>query len=157
MKINCIAIAVCLGLVPLASASAAAVEQTLKFKAAIPDEDFTITPETPWPTDDINLAYHDATQEINSYNMSMSIVSKTHDIMAKLGKDPLLSLDTDENIGILMNVSIDGAALNTFGRKVHTRAPLGRTHNLSIRTHYPASRYPAGTYTGNIVLIFDVE
>lgn len=157
VKINCMAIAACLGLALPGDASAVPVEQTLKFKASVPEEDFTVTPNTPWPTGVINLNYNNATQEFGVYRMSMTIDSKTHDINAKLEEDPNLSLSTDKNILMLMNVQIDGVLINKRGRTVHFKGPFGRDHDLTIKPHYPAASHPSGKYTGKIVLIFDVE
>lgn len=156
MKINCVVVAVCLGLIPLVTASAAPVEQAFKFKAAVPDEDFTITPATPWPRDVTTLAYEPNTGAIETYSNVFTIMSRTNNVTAKLEKNARMTHGNNPRAAISVHVRLDGKLLNTNPQVVHIRGETPITHEIFIKPITDEGfRYPVGTYDGDVVLIFE--
>lgn len=149
MKITPIALAICLGM-PLANAMAAPVQQTLKFSTVIPEEEFKIEPKTPWPTAVTSLTYDKVKDTFAPYKNEVRITSLTLDVTAKLQKAATL---VDGTNVIPLEVKLDDKGLGLTAQKIHSKGS-GLAYLLDIRPR-AGSGYPAGTYAGDVVLIFD--
>jgi len=157
MKINHIIIIVLLGLVPLTSASAAPIEQTLKFTTTIPAEDFEIEPRKPWPTNGevTTLNYDNATGRFEPYENTLKILSTVQDVTAKLQSAAELSNGREKMkaIVLIMNQNIGVKEVTTSAQRIHTKAADPAHYSLQV---VQGTKNPtAGTYTGDIVLIFE--
>ncbi|HMH66560.1 MAG TPA: hypothetical protein VK519_01435 [Pinirhizobacter sp.] len=152
MKINHIALAICLGMVPLANAVAAPVQQTLKFSTIIPEPDFTITPTRPWPTAVTPLAYDKVKEIFTPYANDVRITSLTLNVTAKLEKAANLVNDSNSDAVIPLQVKLGDKTITLDAQQIHVKGG-GAPYPLSIQ---PIGKgYPGGTYAGDVVLIFD--
>jgi hypothetical protein len=152
MKIIPTALALCLGVVPLASTVAAPVEQLLKFRTVLPPDDFTLKPTTAWPANTVvtSIVYDKALDTFAPYTNELGITSATLNVTAKLEKAVALVAGTNS---IPVEVKLGGKALTTTAQQVHPKGAAEVKYPLSI---VPTGKnHPAGTYAGEVVLIFD--
>jgi hypothetical protein len=153
MKIIPTVLALCLSVVPLASTVAAPVEQSLKFSAAVPADEFKIEPGTPWPAAGVvtEFKYNKVNNQFTRYANSLTITSSGHDVTAKIQSPAVLSDGTNT---IAVAVQIAGTRLSTTPKMIHPKGPNSGTYELDI-VPVPTGSPKAGTYTSEIILIFD--
>ncbi|WP_250627526.1 CS1 type fimbrial major subunit [Pinirhizobacter soli] len=152
MKINPIALALCLGLAPIAAAAAAPVEQLLKFKTVLPADDFKIAPTTAWPaaTATTDLAYDKTKDTFTAYTNQVGITSATQNVTARLENTAALVAGPNS---IPVEVKLGGKVLTTTAQQIHPKGAAEVKYPLNI---IPTGKgHVAGTYTGEVVLIFD--
>ncbi len=147
------ALAICLGMVPITNAASTPVEQTLKFRAAVPADEFKIEPGTPWPAAGVvtEFKYDKVRNQFTRYTNSLTITSLGHDVTAKIESFGALSDGTNK---IWLSVSVAGKPLSPTPKLIHSKGPNAETYELDI-VPTPTGTPKAGTYTGDIVLIFD--
>lgn len=141
-----------IALVAVNASVAVPVEQALKFKTVIPPDPFVIKPSTQWPaaTAVTTLAYNNATDTFTAYTNSIGITSATLNVTAKLEK--AASLVSGAN-SIPIEVKLGGKALTVTAQQIHPKGAAEVAYPLNI---VPTGKdHPAGTYTGDVTLVFD--
>jgi len=153
MKPKLITVALFLTFAPLAGVLAAPIQQTLKFSTTVPPDDFTIEPSTPWPGNGevTTLKYDKVADKFDIYSNNLSILSTAQDVTAKLQSAVELSNGNEKLQGV---VTIGKTLLTTSAQLIHPKAAGTEIHPLFIGIN-PMQNPAAGTYTGDIVLIFD--
>lgn len=161
MKITPIALALCLSAVPVASAIAAdpplTTQQTitLKFKAVINQRAFSITPAKKLPTDleETLFEYDDIRQTFTTYTNQFTVKSDGK-VKAKLEKSAALTGPGKPPASIPLDVTLGGKPVLPAGLEVHAGGATPTVLDFVISPK--GGSYTVGTYTGNVVLIFDV-
>lgn len=156
MKITPIALALCLSVVPVASVVAAdppATQQsiTLKFQTIITATPFTIKPKNALPLDVTDFEYDKIRLRFTSYENEFAIKSAGK-VTAKLEKAAELVAAKNK---IPLDVTLGGTKLGTAASEIHAGGTDEKSYNFVI-SPTGGVLYPAGTYKGDVVLLFDV-
>jgi len=153
MKVIPIVLALCLGVVPVASTLANSISQIPKFKTVIPLADFKLTPTTPWPASTVEtvITYDKAADIFTPYTNELTITSTEFNVTASVDID--LVLNGPANTKIPVEVMLDGKKLKTASQVIHPKSPLAQKYPLRIVP--TGKKHPPGTYTGSFTLFFD--
>jgi len=152
MKLAPIALTLCLGAISVTNTMATTITQTLKFETVVPPDDFTLKPTTPWPAAGAATPfnYDKVTDTFTAYTNELTIQSASHNVAAKLQAVATLKAGKQT---IPVEVKLGGTTLTPTAVKVHDKGPAEGKYPLNI---VPTGKgHPAGTYTGDVVLIFD--
>jgi hypothetical protein len=155
MNITSIAIALFLFLAPVARTTAASQQAvTLKFQTVIAADDAIIRTNTPLPSETQITAfkYDNIRHTFDSYE-NIFIITTTNKVTAKLQKNA--ELINNQNKKINIDVTLADKLLSTTPVLIHSGTPHEASYQF--RVHPKDGIHGDGTYTGDVILIFDVS
>jgi hypothetical protein len=131
---------------------AAPLTRALNFVTTIPANNFVITPAGGWPTAEIVIDYDAVTGTFKPYVLALAVINSSIDVTAKLVNDAKLSSAKNE---IPVEVKIKSLVLSTKPAVIRPKAPGQDVISLEITPLASNTPYQAGTYRGEITIVFD--